>query len=183
MAFVSGACLAVPRAVWERAGGFSEPFFMYQEDVDLSLRLRLAGGRLGVEPAAIVDHDYEFAKGGAKWRLLERNRWATIIRTYPGALLLAVVPALLATELALLVVAAAGGWLPQKLAAAADTARALPRLLRERREVQATRTVSVTEFAAALTPDLDSTFLGRAGRSSLLNAALRAYWRIVLAVL
>ena len=79
-------------------GGFAEAFFMYHEDVDLSLRLRLAGGRLGVEPAAVVDHDYEFAKGPAKWRLLERNRWATIVRCYPGPLLLLLAPALLATE-------------------------------------------------------------------------------------
>src|SRR4051812_26674206 len=83
VAFVSGACLAVPRAVWERAGGFSEPFFMYQEDVDLSLRLRLAGGRLGVEPAAIVDHDYEFAKGAAKGRGLERHPRGPILPTPP----------------------------------------------------------------------------------------------------
>ncbi len=183
VAFVSGACLAVPRALWDRAGGFSEPFFMYQEDVDLSLRLRLAGGRLGVEPAAIVDHDYEFAKGAAKWRLLERNRWATIIRTYPGALLLAVAPALAATELALLVVAATGGWLPQKLAATGETVRALPRLLRERGAIQATRTVSPAEFAAWLTADLDSPYLGRAGRSALLRGLLRGYWRVVLSAL
>jgi GT2 family glycosyltransferase len=183
VAFVSGACLAVPRREWERAGGFSAPFFMYQEDVDLSLRLRLAGGRLGVEPAAVVDHEYTFVKGPAKWRHLERNRWATVLRCYPGTLLLAVAPALLATEIALLAIAAAGGWLPQKVAAAGDTLRALPRLLRERRAVQATRAVSAAEFASWLTPDLDSPFLGRAGRSALLRAGLRAYWRGVLAVL
>jgi GT2 family glycosyltransferase len=183
VAFLSGACLAVPRAQWERAGGFAEHYFMYQEDVDLSLRLRLAGGRLGVEPAAVVDHDYEFAKGADKWRRLERNRWATIVRCYPGALLLALAPALAATEVALLAVAAAGGWLPQKLAAGRETVRALPRLLRERRAVQVTRTVSAAEFAAWLTPDLDSPFLGSAGRSPLLRRALRAYWRLVLALL
>jgi N-acetylglucosaminyl-diphospho-decaprenol L-rhamnosyltransferase len=180
VAFLSGACLAIPR---ERFPGFAEHYFMYQEDVDLSLRLRLAGGRLGVEPAAVVDHDYEFAKGADKWRRLERNRWATIVRCYPGALLLPLAPALVATELALLAVAAAGGWLPQKLAAAGETVRALPRLLRERRAVQATRTVSAAEFAAWLTPDLDSPFLGSAGRSRLLRGALRAYWRLVLALL
>ena len=183
VAFLSGACLAIPRASFLEAGGFAEPFFMYQEDVDLSLRLRLAGQRVGIEPAAVVDHDYEFAKGPDKWRLLERNRWATIVRCYPGGLLALLVPALAATELALLVVAAAGGWLPQKLAAIWETARALPRLLRERRAIQAGRTISAADFAAALTPDLDSPFLGRAGRSRLLRALLRGYWRLVLAAL
>ena len=178
-AFLSGACLALPRAAFERVGGFSDAYFMYHEDVDLSLRLRLAGGRLGVEPRAVVDHDYEFAKGAAKWRRLERNRWATIVRCYPGRLLVLLAPALLATELALLPVAAAGGWLPQKLAATGDTLRALPRLLRERRAIQATRTISCSEFAAHLTPDLDSPYLGRAGRSRPLRLALRAYWRLV----
>jgi GT2 family glycosyltransferase len=181
--FLSGACLAIPRGRFLAAGGFAEPYFMYQEDVDLSLRLRLAGERLGVEPAAVVDHAYEFAKGPDKWRLLERNRWATIVRCYPGRLLALLAPALAATELALLAVAAAGGWLPQKLAAARETLRALPRLLRERRAIQAARTVSSAQFAAALTPDLDSPFLGRPGRSRLLQALLRGYWRLVLALL
>jgi GT2 family glycosyltransferase len=181
-AFLSGACLAVPRVAWERVGGFAERFFMYHEDVDLSLRLRLAGGRVGVEPAAVVDHDYEFSKGPAKWRLLERNRWATLVRCYPRPLLVAVAPALVATEVALLAVAAVGGWLPQKLAAGAATLRELPRLLRERRAVQATRTVSSAEFAAWLVPELDSPFLGRAATLRPLRWALRAYWRLALAV-
>ena len=153
---------------------------MYHEDVDLSLRLRLAGGRLGVEPTAIVDHDYEFAKGPDKWRALERNRWATIVRCYPGRLLFVLAPALLATELALLIVAAAGGWLPQKLRGTAEALRRLPGLLRERRAIQATRAIPAGEFARWLTPDLDSPYLGRAGRLSPLRWALRAYWRAAL---
>ncbi|MQA76201.1 MAG: glycosyltransferase, partial [Solirubrobacterales bacterium] len=100
--FVSGACLAISRRLYLELGGMPERFFLYHEDVDLSLRARLAGGRLGVEPAARVDHDYEFDKGAAKWRYLERNRWATLIRTYPAALLALLAPALVATDLALL---------------------------------------------------------------------------------
>lgn len=176
-AFLSGACLAVRRAEWEGLHGFAEGFFMYHEDVDLSLRLRLAGGRLGVEPSAVVDHEYEFAKGPEKWRLLERNRWATLLRCYPGRLLLVLAPALVATELALLVLAAVGGWLPQKLAAMRATVRDLPRLLSERREVQATRAISAAQFAGWLTADLSSSFLGPAARVRALRWALRAYWR------
>lgn len=182
-AFVSGACLAIPRAAFVEVGGFAADFFLYHEDVDLSLRLRLAGGRLGLEPAAVVDHDYEFEKGPQKWRQLERNRWATLIRTYPAALLALLAPALIATELALVMVAATGGWLAQKLGAWGDTAKALPRLLRERQAVQARRRVGAADFALALTADLDSAYLGAAGRSPLLRAVLRAYWSAVWALL
>jgi GT2 family glycosyltransferase len=182
VSFASGACLAVPRATWLRAGGFSERFFMYHEDVELSLRLRLAGGRIGIEPAAMVDHDYEFAKGPAKWRLLERNRWFTILRCYPTPLLVLLAPALVAAEITVHAAAAAGGWLPQKLRADAEVMLALPRLLRERRGVKVgTANVAPAEFARWLTADLDSAYLGRAARSRMLRALLRRYWAAVVA--
>ena len=130
-----------------------------------------------------MDHDYEFAKGPSKWRYLERNRWATVIRTYPGSLLVLLSPALLATELALVAVAAAGGWLPQKLRAWGETLLALPRLLGERRAIQSGRAVGAGEFARTLTAELDSPFLGSLGRSRALGLVLRAYWSLVLGLL
>jgi hypothetical protein len=145
--------------------------------------LRLAGGRLGVEERARADHDYEFAKGPGKWRRLERNRWATLIRTYPAALVALLAPALAATELALVPISIAGGWFPQKAASWLDVLRWLPRLRYERRLIQATRRVEPKAFARGLTADLDSAYLGAAARSRALRAALRAYWSAVLALL
>ncbi len=117
VSFASGAALMVRREAWEEVDGFDAAYFMYCEDLDLSLRLRLAGWGVGIAPQARVEHAYDFDKGSYKWFLLERNRWWTVIGAYPGPLLLALLPALLGAELALLAVAARGGWLPEKLRA------------------------------------------------------------------
>jgi GT2 family glycosyltransferase len=183
VAVLSGACLAIPLRTWNEVGGFPGEFFLYHEDVDLSLRLRLRGGTLGIEPAAVVDHDYEFGAREHKWRWLERNRLAFLVRAYPAPLLLLLAPALLATELALLAVSLSGGWGKQKLAANLEFLRWLPRLLRERRQIQATRKASAAEFASWLTPDLNSPFISPATRSLPARLVLRGYWRIVRSLL
>jgi GT2 family glycosyltransferase len=181
---LSGACLAIPRRNWEGVGGFPAKFFLYHEDVDLSLRLRLGGGTLGIEPSAVVAHAYEFgASPGRKWRWLERNRLAFLLRTYPTPLLVLLAPALLATELALLFVAASGGWGGQKLAANLEALRWLPRLLAERRRIQRRATVGSAEFASWLSADLDSPFISPAARTRPVRWSLRAYLFTVRMVL
>jgi len=176
---LSGACLAIPLDRWRRLDGFPAEFFMYHEDVDLSIRLRMQGGTVGIEPTAVVAHDYDFGASAEKWRWLERNRLAFLVRTYPAALLALLAPALLATELALLPVAAAGGWVTQKLRANREVIRWLPRLLRERRAIQRRGAVSAAEFAAWLTPDLDSDLISPLVRSRPARLLLRGYWRLV----
>jgi hypothetical protein len=53
---VSGACVLVRRAAFEEVGGFSEEYFMYGEDLDLSHKLRAAGLVNYFVPAAGLVH-------------------------------------------------------------------------------------------------------------------------------
>jgi len=64
IAWVSGACLATRRGVWEALGGLDEDFFMYCEDVDYCLRVRKAGYTIAYVPDTLVTH-YEGA--GRPW--------------------------------------------------------------------------------------------------------------------
>ncbi len=177
--FLSGACMAVRRSAWQAAGPFPDEFFMYVDDHDLSHRLRLMGRRFGVVPAARVRHDYDFGRRPDKLRELEKNRLLMVVRCYPAALLALVTPALVVTELALLLYATAAGWGGAKARGSLGFLRALPLAVRQRRAIQARAVVAPGEFAAAMVPELDSPFFGAVGRSRLVRAALRAYWTLV----
>jgi GT2 family glycosyltransferase len=177
IAFASGAALAVRRRAWQELGGFDRDYFMYGEDVDLALRLRLRGWGVGVTPGARVEHDYEFEKGTRKWFLLERNRWRTLLVDYPAGLLVPLLPPLLLLELALLAVAARGGWLRAKLRAQARTLGSLPSLLARRRQVQRGRTAGARELAVWLQAELDSPYLPMPGWLRPLSWAQELYWR------
>ncbi len=176
---MSGACLAIPRAGWRRVGGFPDRFFLYQEDTDLSVRLRLAGGTIGLVGDAVVDHDYDPAFRSRKFFWLERNRLAMIVRTYPAALLLPVAPVLMLTEVAILAAASRGGWLRSKLAADFAFLRWLPRLLRERRRIQASRRISADRLAGIMTADLDSPYFPAFVSTGPVRLLLRSYWGLV----
>ena len=56
-AWASGACLLIPRKIWNTIGGFDEDFFLYCEDVDLSWRARKAGFGVIVAARAFFYHE------------------------------------------------------------------------------------------------------------------------------
>jgi N-acetylglucosaminyl-diphospho-decaprenol L-rhamnosyltransferase len=176
--FPSGAALVVRRDAWEHLGGLDSSYFLYAEDLDLGLRLWLAGYGAGVVPTARVVHEYEFDKGQGKWFWLERNRWRTVLSVYPLRLLLLLAPALLVLEAIVHVTAARDGWLAAKLRADGAVVAGLSTTFGRRRRVQNTRQVNTRTFASRLTASLDSPYL----TVSRTNPAARAqamYWSAV----
>lgn len=66
--WLTGACLAVHRDLWARLGGFDEDYFLYWEDVDLSVRCVRLGGRLVVRDDLTAVHDAGGTQDGAGGR-------------------------------------------------------------------------------------------------------------------
>lgn len=68
--WVNAACLMFPRRLWQEIHGFDESFHMYCEDVDLCLRIRLAGFELK-KAACTLQH----AGSRASHRKWDHLRW------------------------------------------------------------------------------------------------------------
>lgn len=113
-ASVSGAVFAVRADVYRELGGMDEDYFAYGEDLELSMRAHLAGYGVEVDADAVAWHHYDFARNPDKLYLLERNRLITVLTTYSGRTLLAVMPLLVAAEAAVLLRARREGWSDRK---------------------------------------------------------------------
>lgn len=63
---ICGAFMLIRRAAWRQVGGFDPHYFMYNEDVDLNVRLRRAGWRVVFLPHARITHHLG-ASSSADW--------------------------------------------------------------------------------------------------------------------
>jgi GT2 family glycosyltransferase len=106
VATASGAAVMLRREVWDELGGFDDVFFLYHEDVDLSLAAWQHGYDVECVTDAVALHDYAFTGTPDKVYLAERNRLIVVLTRYPGWLLRRLVPLLVVAELGALV---AGG--------------------------------------------------------------------------
>jgi GT2 family glycosyltransferase len=172
---------------------FDPSFFIYVEDHDFGLRL------LGVEilsvPEALCLHGD--GSDGLSVRavgtypsrrayLLIRNRWLLLLKNYTGRSLLVLSPALLAFELAQLLIAAKKGWLPEWWAALRWLLAHRHEVMAERRRIQAKRKLPDREIlrggAVPFRAELTSSGAERALRR-LFDGFAIAYWRVAARLL
>jgi GT2 family glycosyltransferase len=80
----TGGAALYRREAFERVGGFDERIFLYYEDLDLGLRMRLAGARCRLAPAARGLHAYSETLGANTGRKYAMTGWSRgyLLRTY-----------------------------------------------------------------------------------------------------
>ncbi|MDA8430803.1 MAG: glycosyltransferase family 2 protein [Geobacteraceae bacterium] len=143
------------RTMLDEVGFFDPDFFAYYEDLDLAWRGRLAGWRSVSAPRAVVLHVHSATSGKMSPFTLyqvQRNKWFTLVKNWPLALLLYRLPLILLFDLAAFLLAFLRGRTGAAMRARLDVLRNLPRLLARRRIVQANRRLTTTEVARLLVP-------------------------------
>lgn len=173
-----------------RAGGFDEGFFILFEDLDLSLRLRLAGHvLLSVEDALVLHRGgtpgISFRSGTEYPRhrafFHSRNRWLTLVKNYRWRTLFAASPGLLLYELVWILFTLRSGTLGAHLAGKWAFLRQLPGTLKQRREVQRARKLTDRELLVGgpltIAPHLKQSAFARMVIATL-DWSLSAWWRV-----
>ena len=147
------AAAAYPRDAFEQAGGFDEDFFAYMEDVDLDLRLRLAGYPCVYLPGAVVRHVGSGSTGShSDFSTFHGQRnlvWA-FVKNMPGLLFWLLLPAQLLVNLLYLLVGLVMSNRKAIWSAKKAAFNGLPGMWSKRRKVQATRKISVWSFSRLL---------------------------------
>jgi GT2 family glycosyltransferase len=141
---VFGACAGAAlyrRAALRDVGGFDERYFAYLEDVDLALRLRLAGWRCAYEPAVALHagegSSSELSDGHMYF--VARNTLLLVAKAFPPRWL----PFVLYRQLSWAWAAIRRGRLRQHLRGLLAALPLLPAALRERPRLSAASAVSV----------------------------------------
>jgi GT2 family glycosyltransferase len=83
LAASSGCCIA-RRELFNQSGGFDADYFIYDDDTDLSLRVRLMGYRILFVPSAVVIHRGGVLRGVSGQMLYHssKNRLYTALKNY-----------------------------------------------------------------------------------------------------
>jgi hypothetical protein len=188
-----GACMLLHRARVLDAGGFDELIFFYQEDLEFSLRLRVAGHRYWCEPAAEVYHERSAGTPGLSFRgsgayprrrahYTMRHRLFALLIHYRLRTLLVLSPVLVLTELAALASALVKGWPAEWFRSWFWVLGNLPALRARRRQSQQRRTVDDKDLLTGGVPPVAQGFLTSGTERRIANwhsSLANGYWRLV----
>ncbi len=148
--FPSGASMIVRRTALERIGGYDDDFFIYADDMDAGLRMRLAGYTIAYCPGSVILHKYRFLKSPRNFYYLHRNSITTFLKLYGTTTYLKLIPPLVAYELSVFGFALLNGYVTQYARAMAHVLKNLPATREKRRRIRLYRRVTDREMLRQL---------------------------------
>lgn len=157
MEYVFGACAGAAiyrRAMLEDVGLFDEDFFLYAEDIDLSLRAQLRGYKCLFVPEARVYHQVAATAGWGSHLSVYyslRNMLYVLVKDLPTSLLLRHLSRILFYFLASDMLFALSGYAGAVARARSDNLRMMKRMMAKRTDIQKGRRVPDSYIESILT--------------------------------
>ncbi|MFA5184246.1 MAG: glycosyltransferase family 2 protein [Patescibacteria group bacterium] len=179
--YASGCSFIIRAAAFQKVGAYDEEYYMYHDDLELSLKVKLAGYKIILAPQSVVFHKYEFSRSVGMVYYMERNRYLAILSFYPPYLLFFIGLPWLLMDLGMAAYSLVNHWFKAELKIYGYFFRfsTYARIIAARRKI---RNLSVIPFAT-----LARDFAGRIEFQEianpllkyLVNPAFNLYWQII----
>ncbi|MDP2944704.1 MAG: glycosyltransferase family 2 protein [bacterium] len=179
--YASGCSFIIRAEVFKKVGGYMEEFYMYHDDLELSLKVRLAGYKIVLAPRSVIFHKYEFSRSVRMLYYMERNRYLTLVIYYPARLFLLVGLPLVCLDIVMFFYSIFGGWFKEELKIWGYFCRysTYVKICDARREI---KKISVVKFS-----EIARDFAGRIEFQEIANPLLKyfgnplmdLYWRLI----
>lgn len=179
--YASGCSFVIRREVFQKIGGYNEEFYMYHDDLELSLKVKLAGYQIVLAPRSIILHKYEFSRSVGMIYYMERNRYLTLLSFYPAYLLVLIILPLLIMDFGMLLYSALHGWFKaeMKIYGYFCGLKNHAKILSERKKIKKLSIIPFSSLARDFAGRIDFQEIANPILKYLVNPLFNWYWRIV----
>jgi hypothetical protein len=179
--YTSGCSFIIRAAVFQKVGGYNEEFYMYHDDIELSLKIRLAGHKIILASQSVIFHKYEFSRSVRMLYYMERNRYLTLLIYYPARIFwLAALP-LICMGLVMFFYSLTNGWFKEYLKIWGYFSRrsTYVKIRAARQEVEKISTVKFSEIARDFTGKIEFQEIANPLLKYIGNPLMTLYWNLV----
>lgn len=179
--YASGCSFITRKEIFSAIGGWNEEYYMYHDDIEFSLKVRLAGYKIVLAPLSVLFHKYEFSRSVRMLYYMERNRYFLIFSFYPVGVLFLLAPALVAMSLGLLGFSLVNGWLPAWLRSISYFFKpsSWRLIIRARRNIAGLRRLPFRVIMKDMSGKLEFSEVENPLLRYVANPVLNLYWRLV----
>ena len=179
--YASGCAFIITKEAFTLVGGLNEEFYMYHDDVELSLKVKLAGYKIILASQARVWHKYEFERSVKMFYYMERNRYLTLIIFASKRYLALIALPLFFMDIAMFVFAVLNGRLKELLRVYAYFLKSqnLDKILAERKRLKKIQILKFSEVAHNFKARIEFQEIANPILKYIANPLMAAYWLLI----
>lgn len=179
--YASGCSFIIRAELFNKIGGYNEEYYMYHDDLEISLKVKLAGKKIILAPRSVIYHKYEFSRSTRMIYYIERNRYLMIMTFYPLYLMFLIALPLIVMDLGMIFYSLIGGWFKDEMKIYGYFFRFKSYLAveREKTKIESFKTVSFLKIAENFAGKIEFTEIANPILSYIVNPLLSLYWWLI----
>ncbi len=179
--YASGCSFIIRATVIDKIGGYNEEFYMYHDDLELSLKVKLAGYKIILAPRSIIFHKYEFSRSTQMVYYMERNRYLTLLTFYPTYLIILITLPGVIMDIGMMFFSIIKGWFKEELKIYSYflQTRNYDKIIQERARIKEFKVRPFRSLAKDFSGKIEFSEIANPILKYLVNPLLNIYWQIV----